>query len=84
MNFSSKLINNLKRGKSIPNVWATFVILKKVPKVNCHPMSENSPNLVTLMGTPFQWRRPGPNPTILSYNANAVKIYNATGSLLHF
>jgi hypothetical protein len=29
-------------------------------------------------------RRSGPNPTIVSYNASAVKIYNATGNLLRF
>jgi hypothetical protein len=27
---------------------------------------------------------PGPNPTIVSYNASAVKIYNATSSLVCF
>jgi hypothetical protein len=27
---------------------------------------------------------PGANPTIVSYNASAVKIYNATISLVHF
>jgi hypothetical protein len=27
---------------------------------------------------------PGANPTIASYNASAVKIYNATGSLVRF
>jgi hypothetical protein len=27
---------------------------------------------------------PGPNPTIVSYNATAVKIYNATSSLVRF
>jgi hypothetical protein len=27
---------------------------------------------------------PGANPTIVSYNSSAVKIYNATGSLVHF
>jgi hypothetical protein len=27
---------------------------------------------------------PGANPTIASYNASAVKIYNATGSLARF
>jgi hypothetical protein len=26
----------------------------------------------------------GPNPTIVSYNASVVKIYNATGSLVRF
>jgi hypothetical protein len=32
----------------------------------------------------FYKRRPGANPTIVSYNASAVKIYNATGSLVRF
>jgi hypothetical protein len=27
---------------------------------------------------------PGPNPTIVSYDAGAVKIYNATSSLVRF
>jgi hypothetical protein len=27
---------------------------------------------------------PGANPTIVSYNASAVKIYNGTSSLVHF
>jgi hypothetical protein len=27
---------------------------------------------------------PGPNPTIVSYNAGAVKIYSATSSLVRF
>jgi hypothetical protein len=30
-------------------MWATFVIFKKLTKVNLHPMGENSPNLVTLL-----------------------------------
>jgi hypothetical protein len=34
--------------------WAAFVI-KKLPVVNCHPMGENSPNLVTLDGE-FSWK----------------------------
>jgi hypothetical protein len=29
-------------------------------------------------------RRPGPDPTIVSYNASVVKIYNFTGSLVRF
>jgi hypothetical protein len=31
------------------NIWATSVI-KKLSGVNIHPVGENSPNLVTLMG----------------------------------
>jgi hypothetical protein len=30
-------------------MWATSVIFKKLPKVNNHPLGENSSNLVTLM-----------------------------------
>jgi hypothetical protein len=29
-------------------MWATFVIFKKLPKVNNHPKGKNSLNLVTL------------------------------------
>jgi hypothetical protein len=32
----------------------------------------------------FQLKLPGANPTIASYNASAVKIYNATSSLVRF
>jgi hypothetical protein len=31
-------------------MWATSEIFKKQPKVNIHPLGENSPNLVTLLG----------------------------------
>jgi hypothetical protein len=27
-------------------MWATYEIFRKLPKVNNHPMGENSPNLV--------------------------------------
>jgi hypothetical protein len=30
------------------------------------------------------FEKPGANPIIASYNASAVKIYNATSSLVHF
>jgi hypothetical protein len=29
-----------------------------------------------------EWAKSGANPTIVSYNASAVKIYNATSSLV--
>jgi hypothetical protein len=29
-------------------MWATYVIFKKMPKVNTNSMGENAPNLVTL------------------------------------
>jgi hypothetical protein len=44
-------------------------------------MCENSPNLVTLI---LIYLKPGPNPTIASYNASVVNFYNATGSLVCF
>jgi hypothetical protein len=34
-----------------PIVGATFVIIKKQPKVNNRPIGEKSPNLVTLPAT---------------------------------
>jgi hypothetical protein len=34
--------------KSSPKIWATSIFIKKLPKINNHPMGENSPNLVTL------------------------------------
>jgi hypothetical protein len=43
---------------------AIFAIFKKLPRVNNHPMSEFSPNLVTLV--------PGANPTTSIYNATAL------------
>jgi hypothetical protein len=33
---------------------------------------------------PRNWQNPGVNPTDVSYNASAVKIYNSTCSLVHF
>jgi hypothetical protein len=35
--------------KSRPTMWNAFVINKKVPKINNHPMGEKWPNLVTLI-----------------------------------
>jgi hypothetical protein len=42
---------------------------------NCNLWYENIPS-----GNPV----PGANPTIVSYNASAVKIYNATSSIVRF
>jgi hypothetical protein len=36
--------------KSSPEMCATSAILKSLSKVKNHPLSENSPNLVTLPG----------------------------------
>jgi hypothetical protein len=44
-------------------MWAIFMIFKKLPKVNNHPMAEISPNLVTLLTrylstwTVFKWQQ---------------------------
>jgi hypothetical protein len=46
--FWLKLIHNLPRGKRNPTMWTTCVIFEKLPKESHHPMSEFSPNLVTL------------------------------------
>jgi hypothetical protein len=35
--------------KSSPSIWAISVIFKKLPKVNNHPIGDNSPNPVTLL-----------------------------------
>jgi hypothetical protein len=35
--------------KSSQKMRATFLVFKTLPKVNNHPMGENSPNLVTLL-----------------------------------
>jgi hypothetical protein len=43
----TKFIHNRYFGKSGTKNWATFVISKKVPKVNNRSLGENSPNLVT-------------------------------------
>jgi hypothetical protein len=37
--------------KSNPNIWATSVIVKKLPRENNQPKGENLPNLVTLIET---------------------------------
>jgi hypothetical protein len=38
----------LNCGKEWPKMWGSFLISKKLPKANNHPMGKNSPNLVTL------------------------------------
>jgi hypothetical protein len=38
----------------------------------------------TFVGTWYVRLAPGPNPTIVSYNASAVKVYNAKSSLVRF
>jgi hypothetical protein len=43
-------MHNLNREKSSPEMWATSVIVRKLPKES----NENSPNLVTLFST-FNW-----------------------------
>jgi hypothetical protein len=48
---------NFYHGKSSLKLRAISVIFKKLPKVNNHPMGENSPNLVTLLG-PNKTSRP--------------------------
>jgi hypothetical protein len=49
VNIYSLLFSLKKRG---PNVLATLIILKELPKVNNCPTVENSANLVTLPGSP--------------------------------
>jgi hypothetical protein len=44
-------MHNFYRGKNCPIFSATWVIFKKVPKVNNRSKGENSPNLVTLLET---------------------------------
>jgi hypothetical protein len=39
--------------KKCPTIGATSVMFIKLPKVNYHPLGENSPNLVTLLVTLF-------------------------------
>jgi hypothetical protein len=45
----TKSINKMCHGKSCPIIWAIFKIFKNPHKVNNRPISENSPNLVTLI-----------------------------------
>jgi hypothetical protein len=51
--FLSKVIQYLYHEKSSPLLWATPAIFKLLTEVNNHPMSENSPNLVTLPQVKF-------------------------------
>jgi hypothetical protein len=46
--FLSKLIQNLYLN---PKLWATSVFSEKLLKINNRPLSENSPNLVTLQAS---------------------------------
>jgi hypothetical protein len=46
--FLPKLMHSLNHGKSSPKSMGSFCIFPKLPKVNNHPMDENSPSLVTL------------------------------------
>jgi hypothetical protein len=39
--FLTKIFFNYYREKSSPNAYATFVIKKKLPEVNNHPLGEN-------------------------------------------
>jgi hypothetical protein len=54
-------------------MFATFVIFKKLLKVKCHPMGENSPNLDTLL--PLQ----DENPFRTSFQRNASQNTQACG-----
>jgi hypothetical protein len=44
-------MHNKNHGRSNPKNMGYFINLPKLPKVNTHPMCENSPNLVTLPST---------------------------------
>jgi hypothetical protein len=45
-NVAKNVFYHLK--KCSAKMWATFIIMKKLPKVNIRSLGENSPNLVTL------------------------------------
>jgi hypothetical protein len=49
--FLTKLLLNFYGRKKKIKKLSTFVIYKTLPKVNHHPIEENSPNLVTLKTT---------------------------------
>jgi hypothetical protein len=53
--FLSKLMHKLNRWKRGPHIGGTFVVFKKLPKVNNHPMGKNSHNLVTLFSVESQY-----------------------------
>jgi hypothetical protein len=64
--------------KVAPNVGLhTSVIFNDLQKTNIQPIGENSPNLVSLIRFLSKTQS-------ASYNASAVKIYNATSSLPRF
>jgi hypothetical protein len=44
---------NTFSGQKSPPIWIPSVI--KMPKVNNHPIDENSPNLVALVGYQVSW-----------------------------
>jgi hypothetical protein len=61
----TKLLHNFYGGKKkltkfVYILLSTYFCNKKLPKVNNHPIGENSPNLVTLKGTLLSQ---GPNET---------------------
>jgi hypothetical protein len=68
-------MHNHNSGKNSSKKWTTSVIFKKLPKVN---------NGRKIRGKFGLSGHPGANPTIVSYNAIVVKIYNATSSLARF
>jgi hypothetical protein len=47
--FGQYLGRNPTAERNIPKVWPPFVIKKRRPKEDNHPMGKNSPNLVTLL-----------------------------------
>jgi hypothetical protein len=52
--FLSKLMHNFYREKNGQNIWASCVIFNKLSKVKNDPISENSPNLITLFAGPCE------------------------------
>jgi hypothetical protein len=46
-------VNIIYRAKSSQQFWATSVMFKELPKVNNHPIGQNSPNQVTLIAGRF-------------------------------
>jgi hypothetical protein len=66
-------------GKAPPNIKATSVFFKELPKVNNRPMGENSPNLVTLISKCQleSQSKPkglaGPNELTVHFNGDTLK-----------
>jgi hypothetical protein len=60
------------------DVWIRFLV-ERLPQFN-ELRWESNPRYFLIAQLPS----PGPNPTIVSYNASVVKIYNATSSLVRF